>query len=584
VAAALGDRRHRDADVQRGYRHLDHPLMPLQRCTTDGKPGWKYGDSGACYVYTSGDDASEKEAKRKAVKQAIAIGGGKAPKDLSDTEVDDLLAYAEDFDADDLRALAAVTVDPSMKVPDGVARCTMNGTPGFRGMGGPTSACHVHDGTPAGMRSAIAKALRDRGTANPPPRGSYAELETEDLTGVPLMASGGPYHGQGSPPDGDFFDDDYLNTVARETAALADEVRIPIKLGHNRAQKLLKNSGLFADEQPAAGWVNARNLRVANGQLLGDLQRVPKKLAQLIKTGAFRTRSVELSRVKSQKRGGEVFENVITGLALLGAKAPAIRTLDDIVALYAEDEDRNAARFDDGVEAQPLVIYSTTVQMSDGVGDTSPVSTEAKTQNPTLTDEQVQSFATAFGIDEQDADKRRAAVLDKFKEFVPETSSTPAGETSTPPTAPPEPTTPPAPSPAPEPSAPASSATPVATPGAVLMSEAEVKQLKDDAALGKRAFTDQLSQRISANVALAVKQGRISAKDADEWRGFMERDYEFAVKQLAHLPVQERLLRTYGSDENGESPAAKAEDAMYASFAAATGVPRRITTPVGGAA
>lgn len=48
--------------------------MPLQRCQDDGQPGWKWGDAGKCYVYTSGDDESEMAARKKAMKQAAAMG------------------------------------------------------------------------------------------------------------------------------------------------------------------------------------------------------------------------------------------------------------------------------------------------------------------------------------------------------------------------------------------------------------------------------------------------------------------------------------------------------------------------------
>lgn len=40
--------------------------MPIKRC---GKDGWQYGDSGQCYT---GPDA-----KKKAIKQGIAIDGPK---------------------------------------------------------------------------------------------------------------------------------------------------------------------------------------------------------------------------------------------------------------------------------------------------------------------------------------------------------------------------------------------------------------------------------------------------------------------------------------------------------------------------
>lgn len=48
--------------------------MPLNRCESDGKPGWRWGEAGACYTYTAGDGGSEAEARRKAMAQAAAMG------------------------------------------------------------------------------------------------------------------------------------------------------------------------------------------------------------------------------------------------------------------------------------------------------------------------------------------------------------------------------------------------------------------------------------------------------------------------------------------------------------------------------
>jgi len=47
--------------------------MPLHRTTKNGKPAYQYGTTGAKYAYTSGDAASRKAAKKKAIKQALAI-------------------------------------------------------------------------------------------------------------------------------------------------------------------------------------------------------------------------------------------------------------------------------------------------------------------------------------------------------------------------------------------------------------------------------------------------------------------------------------------------------------------------------
>lgn len=46
--------------------------MPIQSCSDDGKPGFKWGDSGKCYIYTPGNEASMKEARKKAQAQGVA--------------------------------------------------------------------------------------------------------------------------------------------------------------------------------------------------------------------------------------------------------------------------------------------------------------------------------------------------------------------------------------------------------------------------------------------------------------------------------------------------------------------------------
>lgn len=57
--------------------------MPLMRCQEEDKPGWKWGDSGKCYIYEAGNEESEKAAKEKAMKQAVAIGGGEVPSEMA---------------------------------------------------------------------------------------------------------------------------------------------------------------------------------------------------------------------------------------------------------------------------------------------------------------------------------------------------------------------------------------------------------------------------------------------------------------------------------------------------------------------
>ncbi len=188
-------------------------------------------------------------------------------------------------------------------------------------------------------------------------------LATTDLKAVEILSAGGPYFGRGSPEKGDFFKRAELEAIAEANNDLASELRVPNKIGHNSAQRLLKNSGLAEDEQPAAGWL--KNFRVednADGvaKLVADIGKVPRKLASLLKAGTFRTRSVELSRMTSQKTQKK-YDSVVTGLAWLGAKAPAVRTLDDIIAWFSEGAPELSAAELLALDADPegpVVVYA----------------------------------------------------------------------------------------------------------------------------------------------------------------------------------------------------------------------------------
>ncbi|MGC9974730.1 MAG: hypothetical protein ABSC36_05000 [Gaiellaceae bacterium] len=155
-------------------------------------------------------------------------------------------------------------------------------------------------------------------------------LETVDLTGVEILSTGGPIHGKGSPPEGDFFTAADLRKMAEAARELAGEITPPAKIGHSREQRL---AGVTDGELPATGWLSNIRTSQDGARLLADVKRVPKKLGELIRAGAYRARSVELSKVTSQKTG-KSYEWVVTGLAWLGARLPAVRTLDDVVTLY----------------------------------------------------------------------------------------------------------------------------------------------------------------------------------------------------------------------------------------------------------
>lgn len=91
------------------------------------------------------------------------------------------------------------------------------------------------------------------------------------------------------------------------------------------------------DGEPAMGWV--RNLRVSEDKttLLGDLVDIPVPLYPLIKTG-YKQRSVEYG-LEHTTPSGKTYAAVLTGLALLGTKAPAITSLSEMADVYASQAD-----------------------------------------------------------------------------------------------------------------------------------------------------------------------------------------------------------------------------------------------------
>lgn len=146
------------------------------------------------------------------------------------------------------------------------------------------------------------------------------DLATVDLPGVEILAADVTIHGIGSPPEGDCYTTQDLRAMADAAAELGNELRAPVKIGHD-------HGGL------ATGWLTNQRVAPDGKKLLADLKKVPAKVAALIRSGALRGRSAEISRVRSQATGRS-YEAVVSAVALLGSKMPAARTLEDVVRLY----------------------------------------------------------------------------------------------------------------------------------------------------------------------------------------------------------------------------------------------------------
>lgn len=54
--------------------------MPVQACSLNGKPGFKYGKGGKCYTYTAGNTQSQVTARNRAERQGRAIEVSKHKK------------------------------------------------------------------------------------------------------------------------------------------------------------------------------------------------------------------------------------------------------------------------------------------------------------------------------------------------------------------------------------------------------------------------------------------------------------------------------------------------------------------------
>ena len=121
-----------------------------------------------------------------------------------------------------------------------------------------------------------------------------------------------------------------------EAAADPDVDGAPIKLGHVDSR---------FDGEPAMGWVEPTRIIDRDGRsiLVGDLVGMPARLAEVAPT-AYRRRSVELLfGVKTP--GGRAYRAVLTGLALLGVAAPAVKGLADVAALFGGSERSGEPRY-----------------------------------------------------------------------------------------------------------------------------------------------------------------------------------------------------------------------------------------------
>ena len=153
-------------------------------------------------------------------------------------------------------------------------------------------------------------------------------LETEDFGGVELARVGTftDMHGNSV----DFTAEDFDQAVQAWNDLGDSVLSAPLRLGTHDEEKQL----LSTEDRIATGW--ATNLRRSGDKLLVDFRRVPRKVASLIKEGAFRKRSAGF--IRNFEHNGKNYHWVLDHVALLGGTPPAINDLKDVLALYSEKD------------------------------------------------------------------------------------------------------------------------------------------------------------------------------------------------------------------------------------------------------
>lgn len=128
--------------------------------------------------------------------------------------------------------------------------------------------------------------------------------------------------------NGETFTAADLEEIARNFERLRDQIKPPLKFGHDEGQTLLGQH----DGDPALGWVEA--LRVEAEKLVATFAGVPEVVVEAIRSGRYRRVSAELYLDVRQR--GERLGKALKAVALLGADLPAITNLEDLTTFLTE--------------------------------------------------------------------------------------------------------------------------------------------------------------------------------------------------------------------------------------------------------
>ncbi len=321
--------------------------------------------------------------------------------------------------------------------------------------------------------------------------------------------------------DGTVTPEDIAAMAAAANDPLAD--RVPIKLGHSdsRFQDADGNPPDDGDGNPAYGRVE--NIRASEDgtALLGDLVAMPSLLAD-VADSAYPDRSVEF--VPGKRIGGKTYRAVLTGLALLGETAPAVKGLNDLYAKFAAQL------------IQPIVltihddtptVHQSAKDPADGAGDKqSPivgglVAVSAEVRKALgiaddATDEKITEALAAQGIALMPAapTAEEAAATEAARVQAEADAAKVADD-----------------------AAEAQKVAASQAPATITVDAVALSALQADAAAGRQAREEQIAARRDGLVGTALREGRIHPIVVAQYRAMLDSDEKNTAALLAALPV-----------------------------------------------
>jgi hypothetical protein len=164
----------------------------------------------------------------------------------------------------------------------------------------------------------------------------------------------------------------------------------PVKIGHNNKQPL-------TDGQPAIGEIT--DTKLSGKTLMLKLSRVPDIVVQAIKAGRFIKPSIEVAR--DFDVDGKKFNEVLTGVALLGADLPAVSGLKDLEAFLSLEPEHL-----DTVALEGTEIFS----MQCGITEAD--NNNKENQRMADTDTQIVEFKDKLTAAEKEIDSKDRALKD----------------------------------------------------------------------------------------------------------------------------------------------------------------------------